>query len=153
ASATNARRIEAGLLFSGTDFDHTVTPFAAGLGAMVDLGKDDFIGKAALAKADKSRLTWGLQCENGVPCQGETLFLDGESAGRVLSSAWSPYLQRGVAIARLKDPNFGPGNRLRVECVDGPVCIGEVCELPMYDPAGEIPRGKRTDIPTIPHKE
>ena len=150
AAATNARRIEGGLLFSGTDFDGSVTPFAAGLGAFVDLEKGDFIGAAALARADRSRLTWGLQCPGGVARHGDTLFLDGESAGRVCSSAWSPYLQRGVAIVRLKDRTLGPGTELRVECVDGQARAGEVCELPMYDRAGEIPRGKCTDIPSIP---
>ncbi len=45
-----ARRIEAGLLNAGSDFDETVTPFAAGLGAMVNLDKQDFIGKGGPAK-------------------------------------------------------------------------------------------------------
>jgi aminomethyltransferase len=150
AAATNMRRIEAGLLFSGTDFDASVTPFAAGLGAYVDLEKTDFIGKAALAEADKSRRTWGLQSAGGVPGRGDTLFANGEPAGRVCSSAWSPFLQRGVAIARLKNPKHGPGTVLQIECVDGQIHDGEICELPMYDRAGEIPRGKRTDVPDIP---
>lgn len=150
ATATNARRIEAGLLFVGTDFDDSVTPFAAGLGALVDLEKPDFIGKAALAEADKSRRTWGLQCSGGVARYGDALFLDGELAGCVCSSAWSPYLQRGVAIVRMKDAALGPGTKLRVVCADGQVHEGEVCELPMYDRAGDIPRGKCTEIPAIP---
>lgn len=152
AAATNARRIEAGLLFSGTDFDGSVTPFAAGLGAFVDLEKAEFIGRSALAEADKSRRTWGLQCAGGVARHGDTLFTDGEPAGRVCSSSWSPYLRQGVAIVRLKDPVLGPGTQLRVECVDGYTRFGEICELPMYDRAGEIPRGKCRDIPAIPGK-
>lgn len=152
ATATNARRIEAGLLLSGIDFDDSVTPFAAGLGALVDLEKSDFIGKTALSQADKSRRTWGLQCAEGVPRQGETLLVDGESAGRVCSSAWSPYLQCGVAIVRLRDPQHRPSTKLQVECVDGDTRESEICELPMYDQAGEIPRGKFTEIPAIPSK-
>jgi len=152
AAATNARRIEAGLLFSGTDFDASVTPFAAGLGALVDLEKTDFIGMAALAQADKSRRTWGLQCAGGVARRGDTLCFNGEPVGRVCSSAWSPYLQRGVAIARLEDPKLGPGTELSVKCVDGHTRAGEVCALPMYDRAGAIPRGKCTEIPAIPDK-
>ena len=150
AAATNARRIEAGLLFSGTDFDDTVTPFAAGLGAMVDLDKADFIGKAALAQADKSRRTWGLQCAGGIPRQGDTVSLNGEPAGRVCSCAWSPYLQCGIAIVRLNDPSPEPGTELQVECQDGDTRDCEVCELPMYDRDGDIPRGKCTEIPEIP---
>ena len=152
AAATNARRIEAGLLLAGTDFDSGVTPFAAGLGAMVDLEKADFIGLGALSQADRRRRTWGLRCAGGVARRGDGLFLDGEPAGRVCSSAWSPCLQCGVAIVRLQDPALGPGTELRAECVDGRTRAAEVCELPMYDRAGAIPRGKRTDIPAIPRK-
>jgi aminomethyltransferase len=151
AASTNARRIEAGFLFSGTDFDHSVTPFAAGLGAFVDLTKADFIGKDALARMDKRRRTWGMQCQGGVARRGETLTMSGQSAGSVCSSAWSPYLQCGIAIVRLKDPELLPGTKLGVECVDGHTRTGDVCKLPMYDRNGEIPRGKRADIPAIPH--
>jgi aminomethyltransferase len=153
AAAINARRIEAGLLFSGADFDESVTPFAAGLGAFVDLEKADFIGKTALARADPRRLTWGLKCAGGVARRGETLSFNGESAGRVCSSAWSPYLQCGVSIVRLKDPVLQPGAVVRVECVDDHARDGEICKLPMYDPAGDIPRGKCMDIPAIPARQ
>jgi len=150
AAVTNIRRIEAGLLFSGTDFDTGVTPFAAGLGKMVDLEKPDFIGLAALTQADKRRRTWGLQCAGGVARHGESLSLNGEPAGRVCSSAWSPYLRCGVAIVRLADLTLGPGTRIRVECVDGVPRDAEICELPMYDHDGDVPRGTRVDIPAIP---
>ena len=150
AAATNTRRIEAGLLFAGTDFDGTVTPYSAGLGALVDLEKADFIGRAALLRADRSRLTWGLQCKAGVARHGDTLFLDGVSAGRVCSSSWSPYLACGVAIVRLRNPKLGPGTRLQVQSVEGNPIDGEICELPMYDRTGAIPRGKCTEIPEIP---
>lgn len=53
AGVFRARRIEAGLLNAGSDFDATTTPFAAGLGAFVDLDKDDFIGRTALRQADR----------------------------------------------------------------------------------------------------
>jgi aminomethyltransferase len=113
AAATNARRIEAGLLFSGTDFDASVTPFAAGLGVLVDLEKSDFIGMAALAQADKRQRTWGIRCAGGVARQGDTLFMNGESAGRVCSTAWSPYLQSGVAICNIGKPRRNTGASAR----------------------------------------
>jgi glycine cleavage system aminomethyltransferase T len=150
AAAVSPRRIEAGLLFSGTDFDAEVTPFAAGLGAMVDLGKRDFIGKAALRQADQRRRTWGLQCDGGVARHGNTLTRDGESAGKVCSSAWSPYLRCGVAIVRLHDAELGPGSTLDVQCTDGRTRSAVISELPMYDADREIPRGMREDIPVKP---
>lgn len=150
ATATNARRIEAGLLFSGADFDESVTPFAAGFAAMVDLDKPDFIGRAALAQADTRQRTWGLQCKAGVPSRGETLYVDGQPAGRVCSRAWSPYLRCGVAIVRLDNPVHVPGTRVEVTCDDEQRYESKICELPMYDQAREIPRGKRTEVPKIP---
>ena len=41
--AMNTRRIEAGILDSGSDFDSSMTPFEAGLERFIDLDKDSFI--------------------------------------------------------------------------------------------------------------
>ncbi|MEJ2604664.1 MAG: aminomethyltransferase family protein [Gammaproteobacteria bacterium] len=152
AAATNARRIEAGLLLAGTDFDSSVTPFEAGLGALVDLEKPDFIGKSALTRAEQSRRTWGLRCPDGIARHDAKIAFGGKPVGRVCSSAWSPYLECGVAIVRLGTSSIGPGTPLHVDCTDGITRLAQLCELPMYDRAGEIPRGKRTDIPEIPGK-
>ncbi|MDX1690190.1 MAG: aminomethyltransferase family protein [Acidimicrobiia bacterium] len=153
AEATNARRVEAGLLLAGADFDETVTPFAAGLGSFVDLERGGFIGAEALREADTSRRTWGLQCDGGVARRGDTVSAAGESGGRVTSTGWSPYLRRGVAIVRMEDPALGPGTVVDVECRDGETRRGELCELPMYDADRAIARGKDTDIPEIPDGE
>ena len=142
-----ARRIEAGLLNAGTDFDASVTPFAAGLGTMVDLAKPDFIGKAALAAADRRPRTWGLRVPGGTARIGETLARDGMPAGRVCSSAWSPYQACGVAIVRLADPELGPGAAVEVVCRDGETRPAGICALPMYDAERKIPRGLLVDIP------
>lgn len=118
-----------------------MTPFEAGLGSLVDLDKGDFIGRQALSAADRRNRTWGLKCAGGIARRGNTLRLGGTSAGRVTSSAWSPYLQCAIAIVRLDDPAAGPGTLLDVDCTDGHTHTGEVCELPFYDRAGDIPRG------------
>ncbi|HKK34844.1 MAG TPA: aminomethyltransferase family protein [Paracoccaceae bacterium] len=145
-----ARRIEAGLLNAGSDFDETTTPFAAGLGAMVDLEKPDFVGKAALRDADRRPRTWGLRVPGDVARLGRSLSRDGVTAGRVCSTAWSPFQRCGVAIVRLDDPELGPGTVLEVACHDDESRPAETCELPMYDRGREIPRGKRVEIPEPP---
>jgi aminomethyltransferase len=142
-----ARRIEAGLLNAGSDFDETVTPFAAGLGGMVDFGKQDFIGKAALQKADQRQRTWGLRVPEGVARIGHGLSKGGVRMGQVCSTAWSPFQQCGAAIVRLDDPGLEPGTAVDVDCRDGQVRRGETCELPMYDRDRQIPLGKVVDIP------
>lgn len=143
AAAFRARRIEAGILNAGSDFDETVTPFAAGLGQLVDLD-GGFIGGDALRGADRRRRTWGLRTPGGVARLGRV------PGGVVCSSAWSPYQQCGVAIVRLDDPDAGPGATLEVACIDGDTRHGEVCDTPMYDRERAIPRGKLVDIPPIP---
>ena len=150
ADGFRARRIEAGLLNAGTDFDASVTPFTAGLGEFVDLEKPDFFGKAALEAADKRRRTWGLRISGAIAGLGDTLRLDGAPAGRTCSSAWSPLQRCGVAIVRLDNPDLGPGTALDVVCSDGVTRRGVTCGLPMYDENREIPRGKRVDIPEVP---
>ena len=150
AEVTNARRIEGGLLFSGTDFDDTVTPFDAGFGKLVDFDKGDFIGREALGTVDRRNRTWGVTIAEGIARHGETLQIDGSGAGRVTSSAWSPTLQCGVAIVRMNDPDAGPGTAVEVECTDGETRAGQVCELPFFDRAGDIARGRATELPEIP---
>ena len=134
AQVFRARRIEAGLLNSGSDFDRTVNPFEAGLGRFVDLDKPDFIGKAVAGPRRPSACrTWGLQTQEGTSHSSAALarcaslanvdsvglrefFVPllqqfrirpinrhGAPIGRVCSTAWSPYLQCGVAIARMDD--------------------------------------------------
>ena len=149
AVAFRTRRIEAGLLSAGTDFDQSVTPFAAGLGQFVDMDKTDFIGKVALEAADRRRRTWGLQVDGGVAELGRTLTRGGAPVGIVCSSAWSPYLQRGVAIVRLDDPMLGPGEQFEVACTDNQLRSAAACDTPMYDSEREIPRGKRIEVPEI----
>ncbi len=153
AEAFRTRRIEAGLLNAGSDFDETTTPFVAGLGHMVDFSKDAFIGKAALEHADKRRRTWGLRVKDGdtpiVPQIGQMLIDNDASAGKVCSSAWSPYQQCGVALVRVEDATLQPGDTIMVECTDGIVRTAELCETPMYDKERLIPRGKRIDIPDV----
>ncbi|PQM62993.1 MAG: aminomethyltransferase [Actinomycetales bacterium] len=150
AEVTNARRIEGGLLFAGSDFDETVTPFEVGFEGLVDFAKGDFIGRCALEAADRRCRTWGLTCAEGTPRHGRTLTGASSQVGRVTSSAWSPTLQCGIAIIRLDDPELGTGAKLDVECTDGVVRTATVCELPMYDKAGDIPRGRAADSPEFP---
>ena len=39
------------------------------------------------------------------------------------------------------------GTRVELRCKDGVLRPADLVELPMYDTLGEIPRGKRVDIP------
>ena len=144
------RRIEAGLLSAGQDFTKDTTPFSVGLGRFVDLEKKDFIGKSALINSDKKCKTWGIRVVEGVAKKGNTISLNNTIIGRVTSSTWSPYQVCGVGIVHMQDSEYKPGLVVDVDCVDGKSHKAQLCELPMYDPKGEIVRGLKKDIPEKP---
>ncbi len=145
--AMNIRRIEAGILNAGSDFNSTTTPYAVGLGRFVDADKSDFIGKAALAGADKGRRSYGIKCPGGEPLISGAVAVGAVSAGVVTAGARSPYLKHGIGIALMNGTEHGPGTEIEVQCKDGAMYRAELVELPMYDQACEIPRGKLVDIP------
>ena len=143
----NIRRIEAGILNAGSDFDATTTPFEAGLGRFVDMDKPDFIGKAALESAAREARSFGIKCPDGEPRPGGRIELDGTTIGKVTAGAMSPYLKHGIGIALLDETGLAPGQKILIECIDGQARPGTIHELPFYDAKAEIPRGKRIDIP------
>ena len=145
------RRIEAGLLSAGQDFTNKTDPFSVGLGKFVDLEKDNFIGKEALKNSNKKCRTWGLRVEKGTAIKGKNLKINGKIVGEITSSTWSPYQVCGVGIVRMQNNNMGPGTVVDVYCTNGKIQKGELCELPMYDPNGDIVRGKNKEIPNKPN--
>lgn len=148
--AMNIRRIEAGILNAGSDFNQSTTPYAVGLGMFVDEDKGDFIGKGALTKAPRGRRSHGIKCTGGEPLIGAPIEVDGRTAGIVTAGATSPYLGHGVGIALMDTDAHGPGTAIKVGCRDGSMQPAELVDLPFYDKAGEIQRGKRKDIPARP---
>ena len=147
AEAFRTRRIEAGLLNAGSDFDETTTPFDAGLGHLVDFNKTKFFGKEALSKVAKDSRTVGLKTENGIAELGRSVLINKQTVAKVCSSSYSPYLQCGVAIVRMDNIHFQIGDSVQVQCSNGMLNNGTLCTLPMYDKAGKIVRGKEIDIP------
>ena len=80
---------------------------------------------------------------------GRKVYIDNQVAGKVCSNGWSPFLQCGVAIVRMDRPDDGPNTKVTADCIDGKRNSAELCSMPFYDEKGEIPRGKRIDIPTV----
>ncbi|WP_338548751.1 aminomethyltransferase family protein [Roseovarius phycicola] len=146
----NIRRLEAGILNANSDFDETTTPYDVGLGGFVAMDKSDFIGKAALEKADKRQRLHGILCPDATPRIHGRVEWNGAVAGRVTAGAFSPYLQNGVGYALMDSAEVGPGTDVRVEGNDGQMHPAMLAETPLYDKACEIPRGKLVDIPERP---
>ena len=146
------RRIEAGLLSAGQDFTNDTNPFSVGLGRFVDLEKDYFIRKKALLNADKKCRSLGIRVVDGIAKKGRSIKINNQYVGKITSSTWSPYQVCGVGIALLDKSDIGPGVVVDVECTDEKIHKAELCELPMYDPKGEIVRGINKDIPPKPER-
>ncbi len=145
--AMNIRRIEAGILNAGSDFNPTTTPYAAGLGRFVDEDKGDFIGKDALKTASRKARLHGVSCAGGEPLISGAVEQAGARIGTITAGATSPYLGHGIGYALLDTADLGPGDKVNVGCRDGSMQEAELVELPFYDKLAEIPRGKLVDIP------
>ena len=145
ATSLNTRRIEAGIIDNGTDVDQSMTPYAAGLGAFVDLDKPDFVGRAALAAADKSCRFYGLKCDGTVPLAGLEVMDGNAVVGRITIGTWSPQLETGIGYVRFATPGTWPGKKLKLRARDNTQHDCEVVLLPFHDPDKKIPRGLATD--------
>ncbi len=146
--AMNIRRIEAGILNAGSDFDLTTTPYDVGLGRFVDEDKGHFIGQDALRKAPRELRLFGVQCDSGEPLIAAPVEGRNGQTGKVTAGAISPYLGHGIGIVRLDSGGASAGEAMRVGCRDGNMHPATLVEMPFYDKLAEIPRGKRIDIPT-----
>ncbi len=65
----------------------------------------DFVGKAAIIRTNKTELDKelvGMTIPDYTPIEGDIAFVDGQYAGVVTSSAWSPVLKKAVMLVMLQ---------------------------------------------------
>ncbi|HTT54203.1 MAG TPA: glycine cleavage system aminomethyltransferase GcvT [Streptosporangiaceae bacterium] len=103
-AARDTLRLEAGMPLYGHELGPAVTPFDAGLGRVVKLGKPgDFVGRDALAAAAQAAprqvLVGLLGGSRRVPRHGYPVLWNGQRAGEVTSGAPSPTLGVPIAMA------------------------------------------------------
>lgn len=145
-AARDVLRIEAGLPRYGHELNETIDPFAAGLGDAVAMDHD-FIGRDPLAaiqdKAPARRLAGvvlkpaAAQLSPGaaiIPRQGAAVLrADGSECGTVTSAAYSPTLDKVIALAYLAGDCLAPATPLAV-AFDAKTCPAETAALPFYRP-------------------
>lgn len=147
-SSMEIRRIEGGILDTGTDFDMSMTPFEAGLDAFVDLDKENFIGRNSLLLAPRGvKRLFGLKCADGIPGYREQVVESANAVGHVTAGAWSPYLKSGIGYVRFNTPGNWAGRKLAVKTTEGKAFDCEILDLPFYDAEKRIPRGLDKTIP------
>ena len=145
------RRIEAGILDNMTDFDVSMNPFDAGLGELVDLDKNDFIGKDALVKINQNqngKKIFGIVCDDSFSFKAKLFNETGSSIGYLSASVWSPTLKKYIAYGRFNEAaDWLNVNNISVENINGNKSPCSVVDLPFYDKQKNIPRGKDRSIP------
>jgi glycine cleavage system T protein (aminomethyltransferase) len=142
--ALDVARIEAGLLLIDVDFNsskkaaidaQTYSPFELGLGRLVDLDKQRFVGQAELLKArnEYTRAIVGLEIdwigiervyeEVGLPPTmpaaasrvAVPVYRNGNQVGKATSTTWSPMLKKLIALATVKREFTRIGTKLEFE--------------------------------------
>ena len=128
-------RLEAGMPLYGHELNEATDPITAGLGFAVALGKDDFLGKDAIAavKTDgPKRVRVGLeQTGKRVGREGAAVLRGGERVGEVTSGTHSPTLGKAIAMAYVAPDAAAEGTALEVD-VRGRPEPARVVPLPFY---------------------
>jgi aminomethyltransferase len=143
--ALDVARIEAGLILIEVDYFSSkkalieaqkYSPYEIGLGRLVDLQKEHFIGRAALEEEQRRgppRLLRGLEINwddverlyeaaglaPQVPSTASRVavpvYRGGLQIGKATSTTWSPTLKKMIALASLNRENAAPGTELEME--------------------------------------
>ena len=133
--ARDSLRLEMGYALYGNDLDENHTPLEAGLGWVVKLDGDDFIGRAALAKLKqqgvREKLVGFVLEERGFPRHGYEVRVNGEPAGEVTSGIHSPSLQQGIGLAYVPVETAKAGTALEIMIRDRPH-RAQVVRTPFY---------------------
>ena len=141
----NIRRIEAGILDSGSDFNSSMMPAEAGLSRFVDAGNSNFIGREAIIAECRENRIFGLLCAEHVPAGG-SLVLDGDDAvGIVTTGAHSPKFDAGIGYVRFAVADAWEDRCLRIRSGDGVLHECRIVALPFYDQDKLLAKTARLD--------
>ena len=117
--ARDTLRLEAGMHLSGQDIDETTTVLEADLGWIVGWKKDDFIGKAALERAEERRasarkLVGFEMTAPGIARHGYKAYAGG-GEGIVTSGTQTPLLKKAIGFAYLPIAATAAGTEFEID--------------------------------------
>jgi len=143
--ALDVARIEAGLILTDVDYisskkalipSQKYSPFEIGLGKLVHLEKENFIGREALMQESRNgpkRVLMGLDIDwdemqalfddVGLPPQTPSIasrvhvpvYRGSRQVGKATSTTWSPVLKQLIALASIESQHARPGTELQIE--------------------------------------
>ncbi len=165
--ALDVARIEAGLILTDVDYisakkalieTQKYSPYEIGLGKLVDLEKENFIGRRALGAEQQrgvGRRLVGLEinwtdverCFEAVGLAPQTpatasrvavpVYSGHTQVGRATSTTWSPVLKKMIALGSVGSQYAEPGTNLEVELTVEAVrhkVRAKVTKLPFFNP-------------------
>lgn len=142
----NIRRIEAGILDSGSDFDVTLSPWDVGLDRFVDGTNETFIGREAVLAAPRGNRLFGLRTPRLTLAAGDRVYSGGKKVAHVTTGARSPHFGAAIGYARFDSTGDWVGQHLVVRSPHGEESPCEILSLPFYDKAKRLPR----EFPPLP---
>ena len=174
--ALDIARIEAGLILIEVDYTSSkkalidaqkFSPAEIGLGKLVDLKKETFVGREALARevkkgADRAlvglEVNWNevesLYDKVGMAPQVPSMasrtavpvYRGGRVIGKATSTTWSPTLKKMIALACVNRENSAAGTTLNMEITVEAVrhtVSAKIVPLPFFNPA------RKTAVPVV----
>ncbi|HEY5453704.1 MAG TPA: glycine cleavage system aminomethyltransferase GcvT [Polyangia bacterium] len=134
--ARDTLRLEGRLPLYGNDLSDETTPLEAGLGWVVKLDGDDFIGRDALraqaAAGITRKLTGFVMTERGIARHGYAIYdADGAPAGTVTSGGPAPTLNQNIGLGYVPTRLSVTGTKLSIDC-RGKRVGAEVVSGPFY---------------------
>ncbi|WP_448071677.1 glycine cleavage system aminomethyltransferase GcvT [Georgenia yuyongxinii] len=137
-AARDSLRLEAGMPLYGNELSRDVDPFSAGLGGVVALTKERFVGRDALEAARERREAGRGRVLVGLRGLGkragrahQAVLVEGEVVGELTSGVPSPTLGHPVALGFVDAAHSAVGTAVSVD-VRGTAQPFEVVELPFY---------------------
>jgi len=133
--ARDTLRLEARLMLYGNDIDEQTHPFEAGLGWVVKLEAEDFIGRDALRKikaAGFDRKLVGFEMtERGIARHGYPILAGGDRVGEVTSGSPGPTVGRNIGLGYVPKALSKVGTALGIE-IRGKQVGAVVVTTPFY---------------------
>jgi aminomethyltransferase len=166
--ALDVARVEAGLLLLDVDYTSSrralipsqkFSPYELGFAKMVHLEKENFVGRAALEKANKEgvpRQLVGLELDwNGIealfdklgltpaaPSQASRVhvpvYSGNRQVGKATSTTWSPVLKKLIALGSIETQHSQLGTKLQMEITVEAVrqkAAATVVKIPFFNPS------------------
>jgi aminomethyltransferase len=169
--ALDIARIEAGLILIEVDYisskkalieSQKYSPAEIGLGKLVDLKKENFVGREALAPEARKgaeralvglEINWNevealydkLKMAPQVPSMASRVavpvYRNGRQVGKATSTTWSPTLKKMIALACVSRENSAVGTTLSMEMTVEAVrqtVSAKIVPLPFFNPARKM---------------